>query len=272
MRKLRFPKLSEDHYRQTLQKARLMGIDLNQCPTCGQRRHEEAPGVWIWRASTYRLYGQQYDCDCEMQCELRWQYLAANIPSEYWTLSDEDFIGDQHAISAIKEYLDLYGEFRKQGIGLTLYSKHQGVGKTMLACLAAKHLLKRNVRTYFMSFQDAIAMPSNMPYEKREQKLSLLRNIPFVVLDEVGRGFTDTQQDYYAQILEEVIRHRTNYNLITIMTTNLTGDEMNNLYSRVYSLLVGKQKLIEVSGQDFRGKMDLKQLELVANHETRPLV
>jgi hypothetical protein len=45
------------------------------------------------------------------------------------------------------------------------------------------------------------------------------------------------QEAFFADILERVVRHRAHAGLATIVTTNLTPDELKGSYERIFSLL-----------------------------------
>jgi DNA replication protein DnaC len=159
------------------------------------------------------------------------------------------------------------------GHGLRFYSKRQGTGKTMLSCIAAKALVQSGERVFFSSFRDAVRL-YDLPYEIREEKIERLRNSPVLVLDEVGLSISDAQRAYYATELEDLIRFRTSGSAVTILTTNLTPDELNEEYPRCFSLLEAKQTSIHVKGTDSRlsGEKMLVDLELTKNGEARPIV
>ena len=67
---------------------------------------------------------------------------------------------------------------------------------------------------------------------------------------------------------------RTSGNTVTIVTTNLTPDELEQEYARCFSLLSSKQIMINVNGSDVRknGDKQLLDLELIANKEVRPII
>lgn len=247
-------------------------LDLNTCPTCRQPRIEVAPGVWTWAESTYKLHGKEYKCDCAWQDDLRRHYLLADIPTDYWALSTDDFFGDSEALKATQEYLAKWDDWKSHGIGLEFYSVTQGTGKTMLASLIMKDLIQRGERAWFIHFRDAIRT-YDMPFERREETVRRLRNTPVLVLDEVTPAFTSAQGDFFAAELEDLIRFRTGGNGVTIITTNMTPKALDQAYPRTFSLLASKSRKIQVFGTDARrdGDVDLMRMELILNHEARPI-
>ena len=70
-----------------------------------------------------------------------------------------------------------------------------------------------------------------------------------LVLDEVKLGGSADQRRLYREKLEELIRPRTDANLATIVTTNLTEEELEEHYGRVFSLLSRTNELISLEGE-----------------------
>ncbi len=247
-------------------------MDLSACPTCRHHRTEVAPGVWIWEPSEYKLYDKFYACDCQEQDELRRHFLLANIPMGYWTLGSDDFWGDPAALKATQDYLAHWQDMKWIGQGLEFYSARMGVGKTMLASIIAKALIRAGERVFFTSFRDAVRL-YDLPFEMREAKVTRLRNTPVLILDEVGVAWSEAQKAYYATELEDLIRFRTSGTAVTIVTTNLTPDQLNDEYPRCFSLLAAKQISIHVKGDDARlnGDKKLVDIELAKAQEARPL-
>ena len=98
-----------------------------------------------------------------------------------------------------------------------------------------------------------------------------IRESGFVILDEVIPPVTEAQRQFFAVQLEALIRHRTNNNLPTIMTTNMDQETLHGSYPRTYSLLSAKQIRQEVRGSDRRESIGMKEMEIIANGETRPI-
>lgn len=251
-----------------------MNINLSLCPTCRSHKIEVAPGVWTWpENATYKLYDEVHYCDCAWQENLQRHYLLAGIPRNYWTLSRDDFFGDPNALAEVEGYLASWDNAKWHGLGLKLYSPTLGTGKTMLATIVARTLIKRGERVYFVPFRDTLRI-YDMPFEQRDPLVRRLRNTPVLVLDEVTAGISEAQQAFFAIELEDLIRFRTSGNSVTIITTNLTPEQLEDHYPRTFSLLAPKVKHVGVKGMDARksGDVDLMNQELILNGEVRPIV
>jgi hypothetical protein len=202
---------------------------------------------------------------------LRRQYLAANIGDQYQRLGLGDWRGPETVRADLQHYLDKWPSVRQHGMGLELASKRLGTGKTFLACAVGKELIKQGVRVFFTPFIDVIDKLSHdtderAPLERRLKETTVL------ILDEVIPPFTQAQGQLFARQLELVVRHRQNFNMPTIMTTNLEQDELAEIYPRTYSLLAAKQFRVALEGPDVRQDwIERENQELVLNDETRPI-
>lgn len=266
--------MSNQQYDEVEEIARQKSINLGVCPTCGSRREEVEPnsGVYVWPDSTYKLDGESFPCHCEDQVNLQRHYLLANLPRDYWTLSVEDFFGDKAALAKVLEYLDKWENMFRHGIGMQFYSPTMGTGKTMLSTIIAKDLIKRGESVYFIPFRDTVRV-YEMPYEERKEMVARLRQTPVLVLDEVGLTLSDAQRAFFGTELEDLIRFRTSGNSVTIVTTNLTPEELDKQYPRTFSLLAATTQLVSVSGEDQRraGEIDFFNMELALNGEAKPI-
>lgn len=244
----------------------------HRCPTCGAKPIEVAPGVHEWANSTYPGRNGIEVCDCEAQIELFRHYLLAHIPEEYMRLDQEDYYGDPQAWDDTTEYLERWDNNKVYGLGLGYYSKTQGTGKTFLATRVARDLVKRGEFVYYINFRDIMSL-YEMPYEERARAESRLKDSVLLVLDEVVQPITSAQHGFFASKFEELVRYRTNYGRVTILTTNLEPNELDGHYERTYSLLAAKQNHIGIVGLDARreGIWD-QNTELAENGQRRPII
>jgi DNA replication protein DnaC len=243
----------------------------NVCPTCGVHSEEIAPGKFEFPPSTFRLFGQEYPCNCEFQITLMRHYLYSHIPDAYWRYNEKDYYGDPEAWEETQRYLDCWQGMKNQGIGLEFYSPRQGTGKTFLATYIGRELIQRKERVYFIGFRSIMDLYTR-PYEVRKKEEDRLHNDTILILDEVVPSISLAQQAHFGDQFEELIRDRTNYGRITILTTNLTPDELEDHYPRTYSLLSAREKRIKINGDDVRKEgIGTLNLELAENNEIRPI-
>jgi DNA replication protein DnaC len=244
----------------------IKGKNLDYCPTCGSGWPESPDEVPPLRQ--YYYLSEWHDCDCKTQIALWARYLVAGIPEQYMRLDWGDYEGSPEAQEFVNKYLAKWKAYRQHGFGVEFGGPRLGIGKTFAATAIVKEMVKHRQRALFIPFVEMVSAFERSDAEVVEYKL---RMTPYVVLDDIMPPKSDKQANFYHNKFEAIIRHRTNYNLPTIITTNLTTDELDEYYPRTYSLLSAKQKRIDMDGQDFRGIMGLWNIELIENGETRPI-
>lgn len=245
-------------------------LPLDQCPTCGSKM-EAIPGSGGVKQrinGTYKYLGKEYDCECDAQIALRSRYLVANIGEQYQRLDWDEWTGCPDTKAAVDLYLSEWEQFFRQGMGLEFYSSALGTGKTFAATHIGKELIKQGQSVYFIPF---IEMVAAFDRQDSDYIANRVRESGFVILDEVIPPISEAQKSFFATQLEALIRHRTNNNLPTIMTTNMDQETLNAAYPRTYSLLSAKQMRQEVAGTDRRESIGIKEMEIIANGETRPI-
>ena len=245
-------------------------LPLDQCPTCGSKM-EAIPGSGGVKQrinGIYKYLGKEYDCECDAQIALRSRYLVANIGEQYQRLDWDEWSGCPDTKTAVDLYLSEWEQFFRQGMGLEFYSSALGTGKTFAATHIGKELIKQGQSVYFIPF---IEMVAAFDRQDSDYIANRVRESGFVILDEVIPPISEAQKSFFATQLEALIRHRTNNNLPTIMTTNMDQETLNAAYPRTYSLLSAKQMRQEVAGTDRRESIGIKEMEIIANGETRPI-
>jgi DNA replication protein DnaC len=235
----------------------------DRCPTCGN-------------AKTYRLNGADQICDCESQKRLARLYFSANIPRRFQQLDGRDFDEKYRTLnSGVVETVDKYLEDFKYnyhyGMGLCLHGP-LGTGKTLVATHILRATLRAGYTGYFIQFKELFHAWASAwkDEESKEQVETHMKRADMLVLDELS---TDPRNStgYLTDGLEAVMRHRYNNNLPTILTTNMTEDQISAEFSRPYSLISGVTKWLLLNGADYR-PISLANAEyLVENQETLPV-
>lgn len=253
--------------------ARRLKFSLKRCPTCGSKPEEVAPGVYVWmELGLIRYNDEDKTCHCEWQIELMRRYLLAHIPKAYWTLGEAEYFGDPVAWRIATDYIDGWQDNKTQGLGLEFYSPTQGTGKTFLVSWIARQLIQLREDVYYRRFREIMGL-FRKPNEESEAIADRLRNASVLVLDEVGVAVSDEQNHYFAMEFEDLMRARIDDNKVTLMTTNLTPDELDGEYFRTYSLLEAKQNRYEIQYKDARRSGDIFMISdaMIESGEVRPL-
>ena len=192
----------------------------------------------------------------------------------------------------LKDYIEHYiGSLYKQresGRGLLLTGGN-GVGKTMIACIIVKCALwysvvsKKKHPDYngkFITFKEYIDLTFRADKdEERGIDLDYIRNIDFLIIDEIGaepqgRG-SDRPPDYFISVLDDLLRYRSKWNLCTLITSNLSPNNFKNTYkqdggssiNRIWSIIEGKYNVIEISRIDgsYRNKVGVGRSDKLLN-------
>jgi DNA replication protein DnaC len=255
--------------------AKKTGIPLSRCPTCLSREeHLTTPdgGEYYGREyGTYKLDGEVHDCDCDEQIALRKHYLLANIGDQYMRLNWHKDYRDEEVKDAVQAYLDAWPTLKLQGMGLEFASPKLGVGKTFAATHVGKELVKRGERVYFLPFLEMVGV-YEYPMEERRAIEQRLTDCSVLVLDEVVAPSSEAMSNLFSRHFEVLIRDRTNWNRVTVMTTNLTPEKLHDAYPRVYSLLEAKQYRVIMDGEDARqSTVKQKNLDMANLGEVRPI-
>lgn len=125
-----------------------------------------------------------------------------------------------------------------------------GLGKTLLCSCIAKKVIEKGNSVIFRSiikvFEDALAEH----YGKKDgNTLEELKNADLVILDDLGSEF-GSQSD---PILYQILNDRINLSKPTIISSNLSIQQLNNRYNeRIVSRLFGEFELLPFVGNDIR--------------------
>lgn len=152
------------------------------------------------------------------------------IPFEFIGLKGSDFKWDIYNadINSPKGYVNIFiqkfEEFRKDGMGLYIYSSVKGSGKTMLACCILNELADRYpVITKFINILDLLEMTKSTYRGQEQEELKVLYAATVLVIDDIG---VQMSKEWVDTVLYRLINSRYNNKLITIYTSNLATDAL----------------------------------------------
>lgn len=129
--------------------------------------------------------------------------------------------------------------WRSQGMGLYIFSKTPGSGKTFLACCIGKSvMIKYNLRFKFITAVDYMDKVSEGYANKKnnvfEDPSKIFRECELLVLDDIGAQMSKPWQD---QELFKLLNERMTNGLVTIFTSNNSLESLNideRAKSRIY--------------------------------------
>lgn len=143
------------------------------------------------------------------------------------TLANDDGI-NQKVSNFCRKYIDRWPQMLENNIGV-LFHGPVGTGKSFFACAIANELLQKHVPTTITSFPRLLNLLQDS--NNRQWLLDCLGNYKLVVINDLG---VERETSYAAEQIFAVIDARSRTKLPTIITTNLTKQEMENQPSMQY--------------------------------------
>ena len=175
---------------------------------------------------------------------------------EHWTFANSDSPDSKYSKIA-KRYVENFENMCADGKGLLLLGG-VGTGKTFLASCIVNALIDHGVPCLMTNFARLTNTLSGM-YEGKQEYIDSLSSFPLVVIDDLG---AERDTEYVGEIVHNIIDSRYREGLPLIVTTNLTGRELESpadirkkrIYSRLFEMCIP----VKFEGVD-RRKNNLKQ-------------
>ena len=251
-----------------------MGNIVGMCPKC------KGTGYIIVRKSTQftkELYKSDIGVDYAIPCpycnggeahKVEDVRTRANLPAAYYDASIEHFKWDAYIDELQKTPIDTamqkkivdsfimnYPKWQDKGIGLYIYSKKRGTGKTFLAsCICNSLMVKYKITTKFVSACDLIDIAKQEPRQGEKPPLDVMCECKVLVIDDIGQKNTGTE--WLNDILFKLIETRYQHKLVTIFTSNLKVGELM-IDDRISSRIEKISQNIPLPEYSYRSKQAL---------------
>ncbi len=145
---------------------------------------------------------------------------------------------------------------------LLLYG-NTGVGKTFLTNCIAKELLdKSHTVVYLTSLKlfdilETYKFDRDVSYSEKNAAVSYILDSDLLIIDDLG---TELNNSFTSSQLYHCIDTRLNHKRATIISTNLSFDDLREQYSeRIFSRLTSNYTLLKLTGDDIRLKKAIMQ-------------
>jgi len=197
-------------------------------------------------------FGKLVDCQCqvaEKERRAREELKKASNLDYFRDLTFETF---NSRISGVKEAYQAALKFADDPSDWVILMGYYGCGKTHLAAAIANRALQKGIRLYFAVVPDLLDYlratfdpNSEASYDER---FDMIRNVPLLVLDDLG---TENSKPWAKEKLYQIINHRYNAKLPTVITTN---QDLYQIDGRIHSRMSDQQlcKVIEIKASDYR--------------------
>lgn len=175
-----------------------------------------------------------------------------------WVEESTGLTPRDNILRILTECHDFIRNFDQKQRGLLLYG-NTGVGKTFLCNCIAKELLDlSHTVVYLTAFQlfDILEKykfnRSPEEYTSVEEKVRYILDSDLLIIDDLG---TESTNSFLASQLYLCVNERLLKQKATIISTNLSLDDLNRLYSeRVFSRIISSYRLLKLTGTDIRLK------------------
>ena len=173
--------------------------------------------------------------------------------SYYSSVSDGTAPSAFEQMKKIYQYCKRYAENFSSHSANLLMSGRTGLGKTHLSLAIAKAAIQKGCGVIYGSAPDLLAQIEKERFSRGDsaiQTLDLMLDCDLLILDDLGAEFAT---NFTAATIYQIMNSRLNKGLPTIISTNLSYQEMlKNYGERVSSRLIGSYVPLFFTGQDVR--------------------
>ena len=145
------------------------------------------------------------------------------------------------------------------GVGLFLTGP-VGSGKSTLAFLGAKDFLLRGVQVAVVQYQGFMTELGAADYAESAGAILRLSSVQVLVVDDLGalerarNGRVEPETPRRVEIIAQILTARINGNLPTIITSNLSLNQVGQQFGDPVKSRIGSFDHVLVNGRDLRGK------------------
>lgn len=164
----------------------------------------------------------------------------------------------QGILNAAKDFIRSFG---KEQENLLLYG-NTGVGKTFLTNCIAKELLDQSYTVVYLTsiklfdILETYKFDRELSQAEKNASITYILDSDLLIIDDLG---TELNNSFTSSQLYQCIDSRLNHKRATIISTNLSFDDLREQYSeRIFSRITSNYTLLKITGDDIRLKKALQ--------------
>lgn len=218
------------------------------CPTCN------GAGYYIYDVPVgHPDFGKLISCHCKDDERQRLYAQKLLRMSNLEAFADKTFENFDRSIAGVQRAYMRAVEYARAPRGWLILFGNYGCGKTHLAAAIANEVLKINVPVLFTVVPDLLdhlrstfGPSSETAYDER---FEMIRNARLLVLDDLG---TENTTAWAREKLFQIINHRYNLSLPTVITSNRKPDDIEpRIASRMFDTTLCSEVILIEAG-DYR--------------------
>lgn len=221
----------------------------HKCPVCRDTGFVLGHRCDCLSALLDRFAVEELNKQCKIKLGSFADFNVSYYPDNYMTKN-----GAIDAQAMMKEHLDYCMKYARE-FSLNSPSVFMlgptGLGKTFLSSCIAKEVLCNGFSVAFDSIQNYLRDIEKEHFGRSEgDTLETILNADLVILDDLGSEFASS---FNSSVIYNIINSRTNQGKPTIVSSNLSFDELTKRYDdRIISRLTGMFKPMRFIGNDIR--------------------
>lgn len=231
-------------------RAEIRPVPAAECPIC-----KGAGFLRVDADLSSPMFGRAIPCECRLNDQDEQAFSDLQKFSNLDPFKSLTFANFDPTVQGLERAYTLARRYAAEPEGWLVFMGGMGVGKTHLAAAIANQAINQKFRVLFMIVPDLLdhLRSSFAPTSAKsyDELFDAIRSCPLLVLDDLG---TESTTPWAQEKLYQLINHRYNYRLPTVITTNRPLDRLDD---RISSRMQDKAmvEIVRVDAADYR-KLD----------------